>query len=127
MESAGSHSYVSKNFMDAYLQKKQKVQAKKDVKREAPKHKIKEALKEDMKEPLATIIEESSMASSASLGLRRRRSISRSDSGSDDGERLERCRSLEMICEGELGGRLNLSDSEGDEPDFMPQRPQQTY
>jgi len=28
MDSASSHAYVSKNFMDAYLKKKQKIQEK---------------------------------------------------------------------------------------------------
>ena len=32
MESAGSHAYVSKNFIDAYLKKKQKKQAQTEEK-----------------------------------------------------------------------------------------------
>ena len=113
MESASSHSYVSKNFMDAYLKKKQKLQAKK----EAPaKEMVAKGFKED-DQPLPTIVEEQSMLSSVSI-LKRRRSRSRSNSGSD--EDVGRCRSMESICEGELGGRLNLSDSEGyDEPEMM--------
>lgn len=60
MYAAGSHSYVSKNFMDAYVKKKQKLQAKKEapLKEAAPKRMFKEDA------PLETIVEERSMMSS---------------------------------------------------------------
>lgn len=37
MESASSHAYVSKNFMDSYLKKKQKLKDKKESKQDDKK------------------------------------------------------------------------------------------
>ena len=89
MESAGSHAYVSKNFIDAYLKKKQRKQAQTEEKL-VPKQ-----FKEDEQ----------------NKGRRR----SREASLSDEDEGGERCRSVESLFEQELEGNLNLSDNEMDD------------
>lgn len=126
MESAGSHSYVSKNFIDAYLRKKQKQQTRKEEslkpKDVVPAKDFKEDAEEMMPQP-------QKLMSSFKAVLSRRRSRSRSNSGSDEDQ--ERCRSVESIYKGELDGNLNLSDcGENDfdqDDDSMPQHQLQMH
>ena len=133
MESAGSHAYVSKNFMDAYLKKKQKRQLKKEQvaideeiqianeekkkERESSLEKVKEevmmpelssslsAVKKEFIEDAAEIQEKMAMPQQQQIfkPLVRRRSMSRSNSSGEE-EEIGRVRSCESLFEGELRG-----------------------
>lgn len=109
MNSAGSHAYVSKNFMAKYQQKKAKAQTEKmpmasssaSQRRASLSKAIDSPSSKQKAQPVTEMIKPS---------MARRRSRSRS--ASDSEEENERCRSIEMVHSDDLEGDLNLSDCE---------------
>ena len=120
MDSAGSHAYVSKNFMDAYLKKKQKIQEKQlkkqERKRSTSNEKMQMAMDKMMAEGDLPQIDDSKIQQVPqfkAISLNRRRSLSKSNSSSGEEEGgIQRCRSVESLFEGELVGKMNYSDEE---------------
>eukprot|EP00347_Sterkiella_histriomuscorum_P012379 403368807 len=96
MESAGSHAYVSKNFLAKYQQKKAKAQTE-----------------QVLGKPSASQMKDQAKRRRSRSRSKGRKSRSRSNSGSgSDDEGNERCRSIVMVHSDDLEGALNLSDSE---------------
>ena len=135
MESASDHAYVSKNFIEAYLKKKEKQKKKKDGKKEGDGSLgmiqpggVASAVMKQYKEDEAEVVDERPQMPmpTAQFGCilksatGRRRSRSRSRSASDEDED-QRARSVESLFAGELRGNLNLSDCE---PSHSPPRMQ---
>ena len=120
MECAGSHAYVSKNFIEAYMKKKQKRQQKMQKKElevvqesmEQQQDQLMES-KEDQQIPMiqSSLMQDISEAQETKPKMLQRR---RSNVSCSDEEEEGRCRSMESLFEGELGGDLNLSDQEDD-------------
>jgi hypothetical protein len=132
MESASDHAYVSKNFIEAYLKKKEKQKKKKDGKKDGESslgmmQPAASGMKQ-YKEDEAEVVDERPQMPmpTAQFGgilksaTGRRRSRSRSRSASDEDED-QRARSVESLFAGELRGNLNLSDCE---PSHSPPRMQ---